>query len=213
MLFNTFSSNECIRLGYMPLDHPNLTAHQVSCDKTYHDFANLSLRLHAPLLLLVANLCIVFLFQLGGWSLDQCAKRRGVREAILTLLTGAVFLLPLVPVTVLSANGAMRIFTSLVIPMCFAAVLPLLCGLLVWWLDHKCALDLFNQLHGAYGRSGANSSISAHTALAVYAVELIEALRGSPQKSPRVLCTSVQHTYKYDTPRRTRLIRRVWPLG
>ena len=165
MLFNTFSSNECIRLGYMPLDHPNLTAHQVSCDKTYHDFANLSLRLHAPLLLLVANLCIVFLFQLGGWSLDQCAKRRGVREAILTLLTGAVFLLPLVPVTVLSANGAMRIFTSLVIPMCFAAVLPLLCGLLVWWLDHKCALDLFNQLHGAYGRSGANSSISAHTAL------------------------------------------------
>ena len=125
VLFNTFSSNECIRLGYMPLDHPNVTAHQASCDKTYHDFANLSLRLHAPLLLLVANLCIVFLFQLGGWSLDQCAKRRGVREAILTLLTGAVFLLPLVPVTVLSANGAMRIFTSLVIPMCFAAVLPL----------------------------------------------------------------------------------------
>ena len=161
--------SDCVRIGW---GIANADAHDVSFEFKYHVFATLSI-VQSPATLLIANLCVVFACQLGGWTSERvvrCSRRPGAK-AISTSLASAATFLPLVPVTLLMSkmsaptnfsldvaiNEARIAWMSIGMPVCFGAAVPLLCGLIVFWLGTRSSLNLFDKLHGTTNSDGSDT--------------------------------------------------------
>ena len=175
MVFDIFfGSSRCID------DHETWAANY--CETEYRLFAT-STSVQTPALLIVANLCLVFLCQLG-WhrtsslhelltSINGSDQHRRA-AAMFVWLNGSLFFLPLIPVTSLMAGivnmgelhnatspvmitGARKMWVSIGMPSLGLAV-PAFCGLLMLQLRDRRSLNLFHLLHDRRSDISASSN-------------------------------------------------------
>ena len=166
LLWESIVPEPCLRLADNAQNEYELK--DARCHDTYHNFASVSV-VQASILLCVANLCVLFLCQLGGWrgsDTMQCTSSSfwHGKESLLAILVSVVFILPVLPISVstsqivVSANATWhtelltktrRDWVTMGLSACFFGVAPLLCGLRVLLLARKQALDIINELHSA----------------------------------------------------------------
>ena len=141
MMFETFfSTHGCLGHRY--------TLNSESCMIEYHTSAGIAIDLHAPVLLIMANVCLVFLCQLGRCGLGRCgaitpASGHYVHDAVHIWVISTAFYLPMAPLSILmsedstptgllnftaAVNVARKTWVSIGMPSCFAVLLPLACG-------------------------------------------------------------------------------------
>ena len=140
-----------------------------TCQQRFDLLATVSIA-QASLLLLLANLCVVFICQLGRCHSAATAprnvwinprRRRGA--TLLATLWSSAFFLPLLPVVSLATSegatalsswtGAWLGYVRIAMPICFIVLLPLLSGIGVYLLSRKRSLNVFEELFGSGGDS------------------------------------------------------------
>ena len=155
------SVDPCIQLVQNTADELELK--DDACHGTYQKFASVAIT-QATMLLLIANLCVVFLCQLGGWRGPDAPRWasslrwRGM-EPVLVMAVGLGFFLPIAPIAVVAAarqnatqtpeqlTSPRHDWIAIGMPACFAGLVPALAGAFVYLLARHRELGVFDQLH------------------------------------------------------------------